>query len=696
MTGNPKIQARHLERRALVYIRQSTERQVLNNRESQKLQYALVDRAKDLGWNQVEVVDDDLGSSAGLGAERRKGFERLLAAVALGDVGLVLSIEVSRLSRTDKDWCRLLELCQLFDTLIADREQAYDLNLLDDQLLLGIKGTLSVVELKVIRQRLLAGAQNKARRGELHRRVAPGYVVDELGNLVKDPNQRVQDAISLIFEKFLELGSARRVVLWFNEHGVEVPVTKPRNGHIEVVFKLPSATFIPSVLRNPIYAGAYAYGRRPVEPRVIDGVVSKKQRRLVSPQEAQVFIQDHHPGYIDWATFEENCRIMRNNRRRFESDESVGPIRQGKGLLTGLLRCARCGRKLHVRYIGKSGTSPRYLCHGDYDVGGQYCLGVGGRGIDRRVSDTVLDALSPLSIDASVEAIDQIEKRDHDRRNMLQRQLQQAEYNATRAFEQYDHVDPRHRLIADELEKRWDEKLQEVQRIKSLIAQLDAQANTLTTEDRAELTALGRHFADVWDSPACPSELKKRIVRTVIEEIIVDEVSPGVLSVTIHWKGGAHTQFQMTKPRGGSDDRTAPDDMELIKRLATRHGDDTIAYVLNRLGRVTGKGNRWTEQRVTNLRSSHGIPGRRRATPDPEVLTLTRAAREYQVSDTTIRKLIEWGVLPCEQLAPYAPHEIRRSDLESHGVQQILRRLRATGKLSIDGHQSDSQTSLFE
>ena len=696
MTTNPKIHARHLERRALVYLRQSTERQLLKNHESRRLQYGLVDRVRGLGCKHVEVIDDDLGSSAGLGARLRQGFERLLAAVALGDVGLVVSLEVSRLSRTDKDWCRLLELCQLFDTLIADSEQVYDLNSLDDQLLLGIKGTLSVVELKVIRQRLLTGAQNKARRGELYQRIAPGYVLDELGNLVKDPNRRVQDAISLIFEKFRELGSARRTVAWFNEHGVQVPVTKPRNGHIVIVFKLPAPSYISSLLRNPIYAGAYTHGRRPVSVRVVEGVVSKKQRSVVTPEAAQVFIRDHHPGYIDWATFEENRHIMRNNRRRFEIDESVGPLRQGKGLLSGLLRCARCGRKLHVRYQGKSGTSPRYLCLGDYDTGGHYCLGVGGRGIDVRVGAEVVQALSPLGIEASLKAARQLEKRDHAQRTLLGRHLQQAEYEATRAFEQYDHVDPRHRLIAEELERRWNQKLEEVERIKTALDQLNEQAQSLTADDRAELAALGQHFADVWDGPTCPAELKKRIVRTVIEEVIVDEASPGILSVIIHWKGGTHTQFQMTKPRGGLDDRTAPGDLELVRRLATRHGDDTIAYVLNRLGRVTGKGKRWTEQRVTSLRSRYHIAGRRRAVPDPEVLTLLAAAKHCDVSNTTIQKLIDAKVLPSVQLAPYAPYEIRRSDLESPRVQHLLQRLRTTGKLSIPGHPLDSQKSLFE
>ena len=269
---DPRLTPSRLARRAIVYVRQSTQKQVEHNCESRELQYALVDRARSLGWKRVDVIDDDLGASAGLAAAPRAGFERMLAAVALGVVGIVISREASRLSRTDRDWCRLCEVCQIFDTLIGDGERFYDLSSLDDQLVLGIKGTLSVVELKVLRQRLLAGTYHKASKGELHRTLAPGYVLDALGNLVRDPNQRVQEAIALVFSTFREVGSIRQTHQWFHDHGIELPVNQYR-GNPRIVFQLPTYSFLSSVLHNPIYAGAYVYGRRPQEIRSVSTIL---------------------------------------------------------------------------------------------------------------------------------------------------------------------------------------------------------------------------------------------------------------------------------------------------------------------------------------------------------------------------------------------------------------------------------------
>ncbi len=285
-----RITPERLCRQALVYLRQSTDKQVQHNKESQRLQYDLKNRAKQLGFKRVEVIDDDLGFSAAIGARRREGFERLLAAVALGDVGIILSREVSRLSRTDTDWCRLLELCQLFDTLIGDAEHLYDLSLLDDQLVLGIKGTLSVIELKVLRQRLWEGMQNKAKRGQLIRMPAPGYVLDPTRKLVKDPNHRVQHAIGLVFVKFRETGSIRQTYHWFHDHDVELPVNKSRAGRWQIVFQLPTMSFVSDVLHNPIYAGAYVYGRRPVSSAWVDGQVKKRQCSRLAAEQARVFI----------------------------------------------------------------------------------------------------------------------------------------------------------------------------------------------------------------------------------------------------------------------------------------------------------------------------------------------------------------------------------------------------------------------
>lgn len=696
-TVNPKITPEHLARRAVVYIRQSSPHQVKVNLESQRLQYALADHARALGWREVDIIDADLGWSASWGAAPRDGFDRLLAAVARGEVGIVFSRELSRLFRTDKDWCHLIELCGIFATLVGDDDHVYDVNLLDDQLVLGIKGTLSIVELKVLKKRLAEGREAKAKRGELIPLLPPGYVVDGTGHVVKDPNLRGQEAIALIFQVFRQLWSIRQTFKWFHDHGIERPVNRARHGRREVTFQLPTHSFIDDVLHNPFYAGAYVYGRRPMELCLVEGRPRRRQGPMRPLTEARVFIADHHEGYIDWGGYEEHQQRMRGNNLRLEGDEGTGAVRAGLGLVARLLRCGRCGRKLHVRYWGKHGTAARYLCLGDFPQGGRYCLGFGGSTVDRRISEEVLGVLSPLGLPASLEALEQLSAKDRARRDALGRQLEQAEYEAQRAFEQYNTVDARNRLVASELERRWNAALEEEERQRAALAELEQEVPVLSEDERASVLALGERFAEVWQSSACPAELKKRILRTVLQEVIVtyDEAAD-TLSFVMHWTGGTHTAFTMPKPRSGVGQPTALEDLELIRRMASRYGDDEIARVLNKLGRRTGKGKRWNQERVATARRNHAIAGQTRATPDPEILSLGRAAKEFRVSDTTIKRLATAGLLTIEQVAPWAPWEIRRADLESAPIRSILEHLRRTGELVLSGDTSTAQPSLFQ
>ena len=691
-----KITAQHLERKAVVYLRQSSERQVQQNTESQRLQYKLEDRACELGFKQVEIIDTDLGCSAAIGAARREGFERLVASVAIGEVGLILSREVSRLSRTDKDWCQLLEVCQLFGTLIGDAEHVYDLSLMDDQLVLGIKGTLSVVELKVLNLRLQQGMEEKARRGELARLLPPGYVRDGTGKVTKDPDRRVQEAIDLVFGIFRKTRSIRQTFVWFKTRQVELPVNKSQGAGIKLIWQVPSHAFVSSVLHNPFYAGAYVWGQRRTELVLVSGKLAKRTGRLRRPEQCRVFIPSHHEGYIDWETFEENLGIMRNNTTQVESDEAVGAVRAGKGLLAGLLRCGCCGRKLHVRYWGKSGTSPRYSCKGDFDTGGKYCLAFGGAGVDRRFSQELLKVLSPLGMRASLAAIERLCSREQEQRQALQRQLEQLEYEARRAFEQYDEVDPRHRLVAAELESRWNAKLEATEKVKSAIAELDRQVPSLTDQEREAILALGERFEDVWESESCPVELRKTIIRTVVNEVIVNSDSTGeTLRFIIHWNGGSHTQFEMAKPQCGMGDKTSLEDVDVVRRMAVRYGDDEIARVLNKLGRRTGKGNRWNKQRVATVRRKYAIEGHRHRPAAPEILTLRQAATYCGVSPTAIKRLVANGLLESAQVVPWAPWEIKRSDLDSAPVREALAHLHAAGKLPVSGDNSGFQHPLF-
>ena len=691
---NPKIKPEHLARKAIVYLRQSSEKQVRRNKESQRLQYDVAERMRSLGWQAVEIIDTDLGYSAGIASARREGFERVLSSVALGEVGIVGSWEVSRLSRTDKDWCRLLEVCQIFGTLIADEQHIYDLNSLDDQLVLGIKGTLSVVELKVLRQRMQAGQESKARRGELFKRLPVGYVLDTMGKVAFHHDRRVHEALQLVFIKFRERWSVRQTFQWFRDHDVELPAN-PMQG-TRLVWKIPSQSLIRDILCNPFYAGAYVWGRRPVITRLVEGRLEKRQGATRRAEECRVFIRDHHVGYIDWATFEENQRMIRRNSVNWPGDESMAAIRAGQGLLAGLLRCGHCGRKLHVRYWGGRGTNARYLCKGDYDDGGQYCIGFGGASVDRRLGQELLKAISQLGVEASLKAIEELSAGDIAQRVALSSKLKQLEYEARKAFEQYDAVDARNRLAAGELERRWNEKLEEVEITKQRLSSLNGKRHSLSSEDEAHLRYLGERFADLWQSDRCPSELKKMIFRTVMEEIIVRaDAEKKLLQFTIHWKGGTHTQIEIERPRPATEMATSMEALDIIRRMAVRSGDDQIASVLNRLGYSTGKEKRWNQIRVATARRNHSIPGQKRAAPDRERISLSEAARLSGVSHHTIERLVEAGLLKREQAAPRAPWEIRRADLDREPVRSIIKRLLRTGKLVFQGDCAEGQSTLF-
>ena len=689
-----KITPRHLARRAVVYLRQSSIAQVKQNTESQRLQYALKDTAKAYGFAQVEVIDIDLGRSASSGAQVREGFKQLLASVALGEVGIVLSREPSRLSRTDKDWCHLMELCRVLDTLIGDADNIYDLNRLDDQLVLGIKGTLSVIELGTLKLRMQHGREAKAKRGELGRALAPGYVMDANQRIVKDPNLRVQEAMAKVFSRFDVLGSIRQTHRWFHEERIELPVNKVVRGRFELVWQLPTLSFVKDVLGNPLYAGAYVYGRRPIKVIVKDGQAIKRQRSAQAAENASVFITDHHEGYIDWHAYQRHRDTMRGNGSNFVQDDAALAVRSGQGLLTGLLRCARCGRKLHIRYWGKHGTAARYLCSGDFDRGGAYCLGFGGAIVDRRLSEVILDVISPQGVDASLVAIAQSRGEGSDKRSALQRQLQQVRYEAERAFAQYDQVEPGNRLVAEVLEQRWNTKLEEQQRIAQELDAVKDAAAALTPADELTLRELGKHFAEVWNSDACAMTLKKRIARTLINEIVVDIDAAQQINMVIHWHGGCHTTFRMKKPMSGAVvHKTAIEDVDLIARMAQRYGDDQIARVLSKLGRHTGKGNRWTQARVATVRRKHHIAAP--AAMDPDILNLAQAQKHTGISDTALMRLIRANLVPVQQIAPYAPLEIKRRDLDAEPVASIIKHLKSTGRLVLERNPPTEQAHLF-
>ncbi len=670
-----KITPDHLARGAFVYVRQSTAMQVTHNLESQRRQYGLADRARQLGWQDVEVIDDDLGRSGG--GARRPGFERLLAAICEGRVGAVMSVEASRLARNGRDWHTLLEFCGLVGTVIIDEDGVYDPASPNDRLLLGMKGTMSEMELSVFRQRSIEAMKQKAGRGELFLTVAVGYVKGGRDNVEKDPDQRVQEAIALVFRKFTELQTIRQVLVWFRQEKIPLPVLTVGDAADRIIWRAPVYPTLHHILTNPVYAGAYAFGRRTM--RV---VIENGRKRIIRSMQRDwrswgVLIQDHHEGYIPWTEFERNQRLIADNAngKRFMSR---GAIRRGEALLSGLLRCARCGRKLHVRY---SDGAARYQCVGAFNqLAAARCIIFSATRPDRMVSKEVLDRLQPLGVEAALAGIDARSKRSSEKRDQLEFALRQARYEAARAQRQYDAIDPDNRLVAGELERRWNERLVAVRNLEVEINQLDAGTQqVLTSLDRERLMTLGRDLTIAWDSPGTTAETRKKIIRTVISEIIVDVVGD-TLELVVHWQGGDHTRMTVKKNRTGRTNWCTDEDIiDLVRALARHMPDQTIASVLNRLGKSTSHGHSWTRGSVCSLRHQNDVaihrPGERAERGEA---TINEAAVILDISTTTVRRLIASGVLPATQPCTGAPWIIRQTDLASESVRNeaITRRSR--------------------
>src|SRR6195256_2279425 len=665
-----KITPEHLARQAVVYIRQSTPDQVVHNLESKRRQYNLPERARHLGWSDIAVIDEDLGRSGG--GIARPGFEKLLAAICEGRVGAVVSVEASRLARNGRDWHTLLEFCGLVGTLIVDEEAIYDTRSPNDRLLLGMKGTMSEMELSVFRQRSMEAMRQKARRGELHLTVAVGYVKTDDNRVEKDPDRRVQDGISLVFRKFAELHSIRQVLLWFGQENVLVPTIVQGRGKRPIEWKAPVYHTLYHVLTNPVYAGSYAYGRRRTSVTIAGGrkrILRDNLRR--NWKEGEVLIHDHHAGYITWVEFERNQHLIADNANG-KSYMGRGSIRRGEALLPGLFRCARCGRRLHIQYTGKGGNTQRYACKGTFSTKAvANCIGFGGMRVDRVVAQEVLDRLQPLGIEAGLAAVGGQEDQQHDKHQQVENAIQQVQYEAARAGRQYDAVDPDNRLVAGELERRWNEKLVQLRDLEIQRESLNQnkQSPALSAEDRARLMVLGKDLSKAWNSPGASIETRKKIIRLLIKEIIVD-VADDKLALVIHWQGGDHTEMTVKKNKVGQTRwMVEADVVDLVRVLARQLPDMAIAAILNRSGKLTGHGATWTQTHVRGLRNTNGIPvyreGERAERGD---VTLDEAADILKVSRATAYRMVSAGVLPAQQLCTGAPWIIRLADLPDDAV----------------------------
>ncbi|HXP02569.1 MAG TPA: recombinase family protein, partial [Stellaceae bacterium] len=551
MSEHIKITTDHLRRCAVVYVRQSSSTQVENNRESTARQYHLAERAVELGWprEQVKILDEDLGIS-GSGLTDRAGFARMISEVALGQIGIVLGLEVSRLARNNADWYRLLDLCGVTNTLIGDADGIYHPGLFNDRLVLGLKGTMSEAELHVLRARLLGGIRNKAARGELSRGLPVGLVRGEGdGEVLLHPDESVTAAIRAVFEHFAEMGSARRVWLWFCSQGLRFPLHS--NTLQDIRWVTPTYTKIHQVLINPFYAGVYVYGRTQQVSYIDESGRVRKRIKARPRTQWPVFIRDHHRGFIDWATFEANQkRLAQNTRPR--PHQSGGAVREGTALLQGIAACGGCGRRLKVHYTGRSST-PGYHCAGKTIVNGrgEYCLNVGGCQIDAAVAAAFLAALAPAGLEASLKAAEQLEADHETTVEQFRRDVERARYGAQRAERRYRSVDPDNRLVARGLEAEWENALRELKAAEGELARREhTRPLVLTPEERASLLALGKDLNAVWSAPTTTDRDRKQLLHTLLEEVVMTvEREKFNAHLTLRWRGGLLSELDVPLPR---------------------------------------------------------------------------------------------------------------------------------------------------
>ena len=662
-----RITPSHLRRTACVYLRQSTATQVERNRESTMRQYKLADRAVQLGWrrDQVRVIDEDLGVS-GSGSAERSGFEVMASDVALGRVGLILALEVSRVARNNAEWYRLLDFCGVTDTLIGDEDGLYHPGIYNDRLLLGLKGTMSEAELHVIRARLLGGIRNKAQRGELRRGLPIGFVWgDADGEVLFDPDESITGAVRTVFEKFDEFGSVRQVWIWFRGQKLLLPSRPHPNSNVRWI--PPTYHAMHCILNSPVYAGAYRYGRTRNDRYIDKSGRVRKKMRVLPRSEWQVLIKDHHPGFIDWERYEMNqARTGKNTRPG--RHQPGGAVREGAALLQGLATCGRCGRKLHVYYSGKNST-PGYQCPGDNLANGRahYCLTIGGERIDRAVAEAYLTAVQPAAVDAALDA-ERLLQADRDASlEQWRLQVERATYEAEKAERRYRAVEPENRLVARGLESEWEKRLSELAAAKvELEDRLRRRPRELSAAEREHLRAMGADLALAWHAPTTTDRDRKELLQSLLEEVNISvDREANRAHVMLRWRGGTISELDVAARSAKVPPlRTDEDTIDLVRRLAPHYASGVIAGILNRQGRRTVHGERFTAISVDGLRHYWKLPRREchPTQPGDAVMTIRDAAKVLGLAPSTLHRHLNDGIIVGKQLTPGAPWRIRMTD----------------------------------
>jgi DNA invertase Pin-like site-specific DNA recombinase len=642
MITTDRITVGHLKRKAYLYVRQSTLYQTEQNPESLERQYDFQRQALGLGWHQDQIVtlDEDLGQS-GTEATHRPDFQRLVADVGLGQVGVVLSLEVSRLARNSTDWHHLLELCAMTDTLILDEDGLYDPNQFNDRLLLGLRGTMSEAELHFLRARLDGGKLNKARRGELRTMLPAGLIYDPEGHVQLDPDRQIQQAICKVFEMFERLRSAWQVVRQLQEGQIRLPVrlrAGPQAG--ETIWTEASLSRVLHILKNPRYAGMYFYGRT----RQRKGTPAQ----TLPAEQWKVHIPNAHPGYIVWEQFEANQQILAENDPRMKSRAARLPPREGPALLQGILLCGRCGRRMTVYYNRRSTgkVSVTYCCgYESKERGGKLCQLVPGRGVDEVVSRMAVQALTPEAVDAAVAVFEELQRRNAELAALYQSQVDRARHEAESAQRQFFLANPENRLVADNLEKRWNDKLRALAEAENGYAQWKEQNRfDVSSVARDELLRFVREFPALWNHPQTTARDRKQMLRLMIQDVTL--LRQDDLRVCIRWKGGATSELHLPIPLCAWEARRTPQAvLDRIAALAKQHTDEEIAGFLNREGLCSGTGQPFTYEQITRLRVAKQIPGYYDHLREAGMVTCEEIMARTGVGECTIRQWRQAGLL---------------------------------------------------
>lgn len=670
MTSPMKIQSDHLNRIAIVYIRQSTLTQVRFNRESTERQYALQEKALELGWTkeQIQVIDEDLGIS-GSGRSQRHGFQQLVAQVSFGEVGAIFGLEISRLARSSADLQRLLELCSLFNTIVVDEDGIYNLSDFNDRLILGFKGTMSEAELHFLRARLIGGKKNKAKKGELRFPLPVGYTYDLDGLTILDPDDEVQNSLRNIFLAFRTTGSAYGVVRFFSQNHLKFP--KRSYGGIwagKLIWGTLTHSRVLSILNNPSYAGAYVYGRYHDQKGVDPQGLYIHHTVLLPRNQWEVLIPDHHPGYITWELYEENLKKLQNNRTNLNRS---GPAREGIALLQGLLLCGKCGRRMTVRYTGNGRITPVYECHGRWESGNRAtCTIVPAPALDKAISNRFMQVIQPAELELSIQIMEKLLNEDDNFDKGWKLSLERARYEMERAERQYQQVEPENRLVARNLENQWNVKLLALEQLQKEYALYKSHQSWRPTElDKVQILDLAKELPRIWHAETTTAKDRKRILRILIEDITVfAEARQPKIRLGLRWRNQSCEELYAFKALPNPIARKhTPETIELIRKLACTNIDKEIAAILNESDMRTPEGKLFTLASIRWLRYKYRIKS---PTAQQQGLSVKEVARKFKVSTNVVYYWISCGQLDAKKFAPGWPWGIQIDDYKVEELQK--------------------------